>query len=229
MSASDLSDNPQWTATMVKLLALGVVCFLAYYAYKEWMMNKEEAAEEEGDPTGYLQSANNVVVNTPGYDSSSVRRLPPRFTQASTRGYRCLRCSDSGSGDADATIASRYPQVTYACAAGEAIAWNRVQNWKRVQESNGVAPGNLVMAGPAVAPPGDNAVAGLTGLPLCAKLCDTMPEGEMGYCKAAVYDETKNQCEFFYACDEVAEDPKASVYIRDFKPSAQPDLVVNGY
>lgn len=228
MDHASVSDNAHWQTSMLSLLALGVVIAVLYFVLSK--LSETTAPESKGDDTAYLESSPlSGVDNVPGYDDSSIRRLPPRFTGGYNDGYRCLRCSDSGSGDADATIASEYPQVTYACAAGEAIAWDRVQNWKRVQESNGVAPGNLVLVGPATWPTKTPTLVALTGLDLCAQLCNEMPEDQFGFCKAAVYDKERKQCQFFYACDEVVPDPNSSLYIRNFTQPAQPDVVTTDY
>lgn len=217
------STDPQWQHNMLKaVLLVAVLSSLIFVVYTMYQSSTTEAPTA-GNPGGYLQTYRNDVDNVPGEDESSVKRGPPLFTTGLKAGYRCARCSDSGAGDGDATKAATLPGVQYRCPRGASIAWERPEALRRAHENAGVAWGNLITRGPAQEPGMEE-----TGIALCQRLCEAMPE-TYGTCKATVYNTDTNTCDFFFNCDRVEKDSNSTLFIREFTQQAQPDVVLYDY
>lgn len=227
-----MSDDRSTGNMVVGAAVISILAAIAYFIYMGFKPPPGNGGTPEDTQTLSLaREVNNDPLSgtdtNPGTRDVSIHRGPPLFTSGVKNGYRCLRCSDSGANDGDQGQFKKNPRVAYMCPTGASMAWPRADAFTRSQLSARIQPGNFIIATPASSTE-DPGLAGLSGIALCSRLCDTMPS-DAGTCVAANYNSTKNQCEFFYNCDKVEADPDSAMYLKDYSKYAQPEVVNKDY
>jgi hypothetical protein len=221
--------------TMAENAALGLVLavmlgLFVYAIYRAFVLPKGSGTTTT---TGSASDAQKVAA-AQGYTSmlqaeaaesranpQGLKNGVPWITSPNMDGFRCVRCSDSGSLDNVIAGDNATLPVMKACSQQKTLQWDRSQAWRNTMTQLGYEIGNYIL---------NEAANPVQGQEFCRNRCGQINNGDgpvkYGRCGAYSYDKVSGKCHYFFNCDEVVADPDfVSEYIGAWNINKQPEVL----